>query len=150
MIQELKERTRFQNKGLNRCYPRFKELIDELRERSLSDTMVSFINQRLDIINRNHDEKELKKEVRKAQYTIIKKLEKEHKIVPKGYYQSMWLALGMTVFGVPMGMAFGAAIGNIAMFGIGLPIGMAIGIAIGSQKDAEAAKNGRQLKFKNA
>jgi hypothetical protein len=150
MIQELKNRTRFQNKALNRCYPRFKELIDELRTRSLSEEMVGFINQRVDIVNRNHDEKELKKEVRKAQYAIIKKLEKDHKIVPKGYYQTLWLALGMSIFGVPMGMAFGAAIGNIAMFGIGIPIGMAIGIAVGSQKDAAAAKNGLQLKFKNA
>lgn len=150
MIQPLKDRTRFQNKSLAKCYPKFKELIDELRERSLSDTMVGFINQHLEVINRSHDEKGLKKEVRKAQYAIIKKLEKDHKIVPKGFYQSMWLALGMTVFGVPMGMAFGAAIGNIAMFGIGLPIGMAIGIAVGSQKDTQAAKEGRQLKFKNS
>ena len=147
MIQELKDRTRFQDKSLTKCYPKFKSLIDELREHSLSDTMVSFINQQVDIINRNHDENELKKQVRKSQYAIIKKLEKELKIVPKGYYRSQWLALGMTIFGIPIGMAFGAAIDNIAMFGIGLPIGMAIGIAVGSQKDDQAAKNGRQLKF---
>ena len=35
MIQELKDRTRFQSKALARSYPRFKELIDELRERIL-------------------------------------------------------------------------------------------------------------------
>jgi len=147
MIKELKNRTRFNNKSLAKCYPLFKELIDELRERSLSDTMVSFINQQIDLINRNQGEKELKKQVRKSKHAITRKLEKEHKIVPKGYYRTIWMAIGMSAFGIPFGTAFGAAIGNMAMLGMGIPIGMAIGIAIGSQKDAQAAKNGRQLNF---
>lgn len=147
MIQHLKDRRRFNNKSLAKSYPLFKELIDELRERSLSDSMVSFINQQIDLINRNQGEKELKKQVRKSKHAIARKLEKEHKIVPKGYYKQLWMALGMSAFGIPMGAAFGAAIGNMAMLGMGIPIGMAFGIAVGSQKDAQAAKEGRQLNF---
>ena len=147
MIHELKDRTRFNNKSLAKCYPNFKSLIDELRTRSLSDNVVSFINKQVDIINRNHDEKGLKKQVRKSQYHIIKMLEKEHKIVPKGYYRNLWLALGMSVFGLPIGVAFGAALGNMAFMAMFMPVGMVIGMAIGSQKDTEAAKNGRQLNF---
>lgn len=150
MIQPLKDRTRFQSKVLTRYYTRFKSLIDELRERTLSDTTVNFINEQIEVINRNHDEMELKKLVRKAQCAIIKKLQKDHKIVPKGYYTTMWMALGMSAFGIPMGAAFGAATDNMGLLGIGIPIGMSLGIAIGAQKDAQAAKNGLQLKFKNS
>jgi hypothetical protein len=147
MIQELKSRTRFENKRFTKCYAKFEQLISELRTRNISDNVKSFVNQQIEIVNRNHDEKELKKQVRKSMHLIIKKLEKEDKIVPKGYYKQLWLALGMSVFGIPFGVAFGAALGNMAFLGLGLPIGMTIGIAIGTQKDNDAAKNGRQLNF---
>jgi hypothetical protein len=147
MIQELKSRTNFQNPKLTKCYAKFAALIDELRNRELSENVVNQINTELTLINQSHDEKELKKLVYKKQYKIIKLIEKEHKIVPKGYYRNLWLALGMSAFGVPLGVAFGAALGNMAFLGMGLPIGMVIGIAIGTQKDNEAAKNGKQLNF---
>ena len=147
MIQPLKERTRFQNEKVTKCYTKFSDLIDELRSRSLSNDTTTVINKEINLINEKPDEKELKKQVRKSQHIIIKKLEKEHKIVPKGYYRTTWMAIGMSAFGIPMGAAFGAALGNMAMIGMGIPIGMAIGITVGSQKDAQAAKDGRQLNF---
>jgi hypothetical protein len=147
MIQELKSRTRFDNSKLTKCYAKFSELIDELRGKELSQNVIDQINQELNIINRNHDEKELKKLVRKSQYKIVKLLEKEHKIVPKGYYRNTWMAIGMSAFGIPMGVAFGAALDNMAFMAMFMPVGMMIGIAIGSQKDAEAAKKGLQLNF---
>ena len=147
MIQELKSRTRFQNPKLTKCYQKLENLLDELRKRSLSDTVIGFVNQQITIINQNHDEKELKKHVSKSLRKIIKILEKEHKIVPKGYYRNMWLALGMSAFGIPIGVAFGAALDNMAFMAMFMPVGMMIGIAIGSQMDTKAAKEGRQLDF---
>lgn len=147
MIQELKSRTRFQNPKLTKCYQKLETLLEELRTRSLSDTVVGFINQQVQLINQNHDEKALKKQVNKSLRQIIKLLEKEHKIVPKGHYRSVWMAVGMSAFGIPIGVAFGAALSNMAFMAMFMPIGMVIGIAIGTQKDTEAAKNGRQLDF---
>ena len=66
-------------------------------------------------------------------------------MVPKNYYRNMWLALGMSVFGLPIGVAFGASIGNMGLLGVGLPIGMAIGTLVGSQMDKKALKESRQL-----
>ena len=57
----------------------------------------------------------------------------------------MWLALGMSTFGIPIGVAFGLSIGNIALLGAGLPIGMAIGLVVGSKMDKKAFEEGRQL-----
>ena len=57
----------------------------------------------------------------------------------------MWLAIGMSAFGLPIGVAFGLSIGNIGLMAIGLPIGMAIGAAVGTGMDKKALEAGRQL-----
>ncbi|WP_051416939.1 hypothetical protein [Sediminibacterium salmoneum] len=57
------------------------------------------------------------------------------------------MVVGMSAFGLPIGVAFGMSIGNLGMLGIGLPIGMAIGIGVGSSLDNKAKLAGRQLAF---
>jgi len=89
------------------------------------------------------------KQMTSAKTSILKLLEKELGIVPKNHYQAQWMVLGMTVFGIPMGVAFGAALNNMAFIGIGLPIGMSIGIAIGNSKDKEASEKGKQLDWES-
>ncbi len=69
------------------------------------------------------------------------------RIVPKNAYRNRWLAIGMVVFGMPMGAAYGVSMGNMAFIGVGIPIGMVFGMAIGARMDKKAAKEGRQLKF---
>ena len=83
--------------------------------------------------------------VKQKQSLIIKQVEKEHKIEPKNYYRTIWMILGMSGIGIPIGVAFGLSIGNIGLLGIGLPIGMAIGLAIGASMDKKALNEGRQL-----
>ncbi|PZX53364.1 hypothetical protein [Algoriphagus chordae] len=88
---------------------------------------------------------ELLKQIKSAQVAILKLLENDLGIVAKNHYQLQWFALGMTAFGVPLGVVFGASLGNMAFIGIGLPIGMAIGIAVGTSKDKETESKGKQL-----
>ncbi len=83
--------------------------------------------------------------IKKKQTRIIKLLEKEVKLVPKNYYRNLWLVLGMVTFGIPIGVAFGTSLGNMAFIGIGLPIGLAIGIAVGSGLDKKAFEEERTL-----
>lgn len=90
-------------------------------------------------------DQELLKQIKSAQAGILKIMENELKTVAKNHYQLQWLALGMATFGIPLGVVFGAALGNMAFIGIGLPIGMAIGIAVGTSKDEQAQRDGRQL-----
>lgn len=146
-INELKNRTRFKNERLTKAYRKFSDLIHELHSQSLNDNVISFINQQIDLINRNHDEKSLKKQIRISQHKIIQLLVKEHKLVPKSYYRNLWMVLGMSAFGIGIGTAFGTALGNMGFLGIGIPFGMVIGIAVGISMDNKAAKEGRQLKF---
>lgn len=85
--------------------------------------------------------------IKKAQTEILKLLEKEEKIVPVNHYRKLWMIMGMSTFGLPIGVAFGLSMGNLGMLGIGLPIGMAIGISVGSSMDKKAKSQGRQLTF---
>jgi len=55
------------------------------------------------------------------------------------------LAVGMAVFGIPIGAALGASFRNMAFLALGVPIGMAIGIAVGTGMDKKAFEEGRQI-----
>lgn len=129
----------------------FENLLGELSERDLNPTCLNTINQQIDALNGfNGGEKKYARLLRTVRMRIFKSLEKEHKIVPKNYYTTTWLVLGMTIFGLPFGLIFSVALDNFAFIGIGLPIGMPIGMALGASKDAQAAKKGLQLKTRYA
>ena len=130
----------------NRIYIQFDNLLSELEKIELRDNIVTLINNSVEELNSfSGVGKKLIFELRRKQSKILQLVEKEHKIVPKGYYQATWLALGMAVFGVPMGVALGSAFGNMAFLGIGLPLGLSIGLAVGASMDKKAAKEGRQI-----
>jgi hypothetical protein len=146
-LQELTPRT-FQNTTSKEAvaFSKFELLLNELRMRNLPSEIVSKINLEIELIN-NTSTSELKKQLRKSNTKTLRILEKELKLVPKNYYRNLWMVIGMSAFGIPMGVAFGTAIGNMAFLGIGLPIGMAIGIAVGSSMDKKAHDENRQLKI---
>ena len=86
--------------------------------------------------NKNSLEKQELKEYRKIIEEIKTHLQKEHGLVPQGYYLSVYMSIGMSI-----GLVFGLTVfDNLAL---GLPIGMAIGIAIGSGIDADYKKKGK-------
>ncbi len=127
-------------------YQKFAQLIEAINARDLPDAIAEQINQNIDIINAERDsDKGFFKKLRKTQSSILKLIEKELGLVCKNHYQRLWMVMGMTIFGVPMGVVFGSTMDNMGMIGIGIPIGMGIGIAIGSGKDKEAEKKGLQL-----
>jgi len=90
-------------------------------------------------------EKARRKLIKKKQWNILKRVEKELQLVTKNMYRNRWMAIGMAVFGVPLGAAFGILMGNMAFVGIGIPIGMVIGMSIGAAMDKKAQEENRQL-----
>ncbi len=133
-------------KGFGKQYLLLQNLLEELQGRTLPDHVMENLNGHIRKINDLNDaDPGLERELKSSRNAIIKVLEKELKLVPKDYYKKLWMALGMTVFGLPLGLAFGLSIGNIGMMAIGLPIGMAIGVAVGSRMDQKALQEGRQL-----
>jgi len=146
-IKELNERPGIdQNKKLQNAYAKFSKLRAELKKKEIPDEIVYYINNGIDRINSvSESEKKLGIQIKSTQSGILKLIEKECKLVVKNHYQNTWLAVGMAVFGIPLGVAFGAGNGNLGFIGIGLPLGMVIGMAIGAGMDKKAFKEGRQL-----
>ena len=146
-IIELNERQNLSaDTKTNRIYIQLEELLNQLRKRNLPENIIDSVNQDIEVVNAaSLIGNDFRKLVKQKQNKIIKLLEKDLKVVPKNYYRNMWLALGMSVFGLPIGVAFGASIGNMGLLGVGLPIGMAIGALVGSKMDKKALEEGRQL-----
>jgi len=129
-----------------KAYSRFKLLLVDIRDRQLTDVVIGFINDQVKLVNHAINNKfEVQKVIRSAQKTILSMLEKELKLVCKNHYQSRWMAIGMLVFGIPIGFAYNNMMGNVSGIGMGIAIGIGAGIAIGSSLDKKAEKEGRQL-----
>ena len=134
------------NIKLSRIYLQFTELLNELKKKELSENIITIINDSIKHINSSTlTETQLRKLIKQNQTSILKQTEKELKIVPRNYYRNLWMLFGFTAFGLPIGIIFGAIIGNIGLLAIGLPIGMAIGAAFGLGMDKKAHREGRQL-----
>lgn len=130
----------------NLYHTQIEYILNDLNNRDLPDYVVNSINAAVEELNATtKTEYALHKLLKQKQTDIVKLLEKELKIVPINYYRNLWMAVGMAAFGLPLGVAFGTAIGNMGMMAIGLPIGMVIGIAVGTKFDKRAHEDGRQL-----
>ncbi|MEQ8238575.1 MAG: hypothetical protein RIA69_05140 [Cyclobacteriaceae bacterium] len=135
-----------QNTKLQNIFSQFERLLAELKKMELPDNIIISINSGIEQINAaSGAEKEWIKQIKRTQTAILKILEKELKLVTKDHYRNTWLAVGMSVFGIPLGFAFGMSLDNMGLLGLGLPIGMAIGLAVGSAMDKKAQEEGRQL-----
>jgi hypothetical protein len=129
-------------------YQNFENLLSELEQKEIPSEIKNFINQEIEAINSfSGTDAELSKKIRKTLSGILKRIEKELKLVPKNYYRGFWLALGMSAFGIPIGFAIALSMGNMAFLGTGFPIGMGIGVAVGTAMDKKAMNTGKQLDF---
>ena len=135
-----------ENPKLTKAALNLRTLLEAIEKKSIQESIEMKINEIIAGVNNfPGPDPELLKQIKSAQSVILKLLQNELGLVAKNHYQLQWLALGMAVFGIPMGVAFGMSLGNLAFLGIGLPIGMAIGIAVGNSKDKQAEEQGKQL-----
>lgn len=148
----------------------FKPVIGELEERAkasqdvrLKKWLTSSINllRELDargIEPRNFDDelKMLKKQlsantktnmIRTFYLRMVDAVRKQFDLTTPNYFQSRWTALGILVFGIPLGLVFSMSIDNYAFLGMGIPVGLAIGIAIGADKDKKAKEAGKLMEI---
>jgi hypothetical protein len=129
-----------------KLFHKFEQLIEELRNKNLKDDTINHINSTIEDLNNSlAKQKKYHSDLQNGYNEVLKYIRKEEKIVPKNYYRNLWLAIGMSSFGIPIGLVFGLSFGNMAFLGVGLPIGMVIGIAVGTNMDNKALKENKQL-----
>lgn len=148
MIIPLENREEFkQSEKLAKVYQKVQRLIEVLNTRiDIPSDIENNIQQEAQVMDEYEGSpKELRKILKKGYTQILSILRKEVGLVPKGYHQGKWIALGMAIWGIPIGLILSIPLGNMSMLGAGLPIGMGIGIAIGSTLDQKAEKAGKQL-----
>lgn len=133
------------NPKLNKAHDKLQALLGALKEKEVPDEIVQQINEWLDLLSEEDDANKLRKKINKVYFKIVNLVVQKVKLVPKQYYQNLWLAVGMSAFGIPIGVAFSVALDNFAFIGLGLPIGLSMGIAVGVGLDKKAEKEGRQL-----
>ena len=130
----------------NLYHTQIEYILRDLDGRDLPDYVIKSINADIEDINATtKTDYALHNLLKKKQKEIVTLLEKEMKIVPINHYRNLWMVIGMSAFGIPIGAAFGISIGTLGMMGFGIPIGMVIGIALGSSMDKKALADGRQL-----
>ena len=128
------------------AYQQLVKLLDELELRQLPSETISLLNHEIEQLNAIEvSDSSFVKAIKRSENKVVKFIEKEHKIVPKNYYRKLWMIMGISGFGIPLGVAVGLSLGNMGMIGLGFPIGMAVGVGVGSKMDKKAFEEGRQL-----
>jgi hypothetical protein len=139
--QKIAENTKMANQ-----YKQLEAILNVLEARNLPQETTDFINQEIERLNAIADaDKSFARTIKNTENKILRYVEKKHKIVPQKYYAKLWLVLGMSAFGIPLGVAYGLVMKNMGLLGIGLPIGMGVGAAFGTYLDKKALNEGRQL-----
>lgn len=128
------------------AYTQFNSLIDGIKKFNLDPALLNDLSGQVERVNQAIlSGTRIETTLRQSQTKMIQLLAAQAKIVTIGHYRRMWTALGMTAIGLPLGVAFGTAIGNIAWMGVGLPFGLMIGYIMGSNFDTKAKNEGRQI-----
>lgn len=147
-IIELNTRQDLSDPRQAKAYHQLGDLITALNKKELTPAVTDAVNAKIKEVNASAiSGRALARFAKAKQGEILRVLEKEMKLVPRNYYRNLWLALGMTSFGLPLGVAFGIAMKNMGLLGLGLPIGMGIGLSKGTGMDKKAEQEGRQLDF---
>ncbi len=134
------------NARLDKKIARMERIIDALNQKPIPEATAEFLNAEIEALNAfKGSEKAWVALLLQKQTRMLNRVNKELKYVPRHYYRTLWMSLGMAAFGLPIGVAFGMSLGNIGLLGSGLPIGLAIGVALGSGLDKKAFKEGKQL-----
>lgn len=146
-IIQLRERENIEKANkLQDRYLSLMGLLASLRQKNIPSEQLEKINKSIESVNSfQGSNQELSKKISSEQKSILKISINELKVVPVNYFRNLWMVLGMSAFGIPIGAAFGMIVGNMALLAIGLPIGMALGMALGIHMDKNAKAENRQI-----
>lgn len=143
VINELEDRAKSSDDlKLKKWLTNSANLLRELDDRGIQPSNFA---EEIKVLRRQLDADTKANMIRSFYGMMTDSVRKQFGLTTPGYYQTLWMSLGMLVFGIPMGLVFSGALGNYAFLGIGIPIGLSIGIAVGAGKDKKAKEAGKQI-----
>lgn len=135
-----------QKKNWQETQTKYENLLNQLQTKELTSSFIDFVDEEINKLNQSElIAKKYFRMMESSRRRIINKMVQDLKLYPKQYHQNMWLALGMSVFGIPIGMLMSIVLDSMAFIGIGLPLGLSIGIFVGQAKDKKAKSEGKQI-----
>ncbi len=146
MFTALKKLDQTDNKKVNNAYQKMAKLIAALEKKEVPEAVVDEVNVKIANLNAfSGSEKEFARALDRAYNDLLRLVQEVCNWVPQDYHRNQWMALGISVFGIPLGIALGLALDNMAFMAAFLPLGMAMGMGVGSSMDKKAAEEGRVL-----
>src|SRR5690606_28385074 len=114
MIPKLQKRDDLaQTEKLTQEFDSMQKLIDALNEKAIPAGIADSISQQLAPLNHPAiPAPQYTKMLADRRKSILKQVEKELKLVPQKHYLKTWMALGMSAFGLPFGVAFSMMLKN--------------------------------------
>jgi hypothetical protein len=146
MLNKLNELQPTENARLQKAHQQVTGLIAALDKREVPQDITEEIN--IIIANLNAgtgDEKQFARELNQAYQHILKLVQEKLNWVPKDFYRNQWMALGLSVFGLPLGVVMGLALDDMTYMAVFFPLGMVFGMGIGAGLDKKAVEEGRVL-----
>jgi hypothetical protein len=148
MLYKLNELGQTENKRLKAVHMQMVKLIAALEKKEVPEAIQDEVNVKVANLNAfTGSEKEFARALNQNYNYLVHLLQEKLNWVPKDFYRTQWMALGLSVFGLPLGVAVGIALDNMAFMAAFLPVGMAIGMGLGTGMDKKAAEEGRVLEL---
>lgn len=127
-----------------KIYDKFLHILNELKNRELSDDEIQSIEVELDVLNLEANQKNNKKRFNKKLKEFQEYLKEKHSLVLAGYYEKLGTSYGI-LFGVVVGVVFGERFEKSLGISLGISLGMIIGFGIGRYLDSQALAQGNVL-----
>ena len=124
----------------------FEQLVQEVQRMELPPEVVVELNTELEKLeSQSAFGKKFFKQLKKSKAVLLKILYQEVRVVPKNHYRDLWIALGLSAIGIPLGIFLMFFLNGSSAIAIGIALGSAMGIVIGNNLDRQAEAEGRQM-----
>ena len=104
---------RNQDKKLSAAFLKLDALVDALNSRPIPGSLSEEINSRIRAVNSLQGSSQtVIKELNSTYAAILKLIEKELQLVTRHHYRTLWMVVGMSAFGLPIGLVVSMLVNN--------------------------------------
>lgn len=124
----------------------FEKLIQEIHRMELPPEVIVELNIELEKLELQLAfQKKFYKQIKTSKAVLLKILYHEVGVVPINHYRDLWIALGLSGIGIPLGIFLSFFMDNSSAIALGIALGCSMGIVIGANLDNQAEAEGRQM-----